>query len=265
MNCLIEEFKREVTKNLEKRTSEGKCNFCGKALNKNEFCDCPSAKKVNRYYKKVFEKLTSYNTHLALNRDINEAVKIVSSTFYIPPLFEGVTFDDYKCECESEENGKKAVANYFNNAIKNFLYGKNLMLVGASGTGKTMLESILCMSLAKKWLFNCQFINAVDLKSEITKCFNSKSQKTVNEVVNRYKTADFLFLDDIDKLTPTEYVREFVYSLVNYRVERQLPIITSANHSLEDLDSQFYGEVIVSRLINNSPVVIFSHKNRRFK
>ena len=104
----------------------------------------------------------------------------------------------------------------------------------------------------------------VDLKGEITKCFNSKSSKTVDEVVDRFKKADFLFLDDIDKLTPTEYVREFIYSLVNYRVENQLPIITSANHNLEDLDSKFYGEAIVSRLINNSPVVIFEHKNRRF-
>ena len=264
MECLKEEFINEMKNILGERTKNGACVFCKKPLTQGEYCTCNEAKKVNRYFKKCFRLVSPYNDRIVMGDTLEEAREQMKITYKIPGIFEGVTFDDYEVECESEKRGKNAAVNYFENAVRNFIYGKNLVLIGGYGTGKTMLESALCRKLSETWLFKCQFINAVDLKGEITKCFNSKSSKTVDEVVDRFKKADFLFLDDIDKLTPTEYVREFIYSLVNYRVENQLPIITSANHNLEDLDSKFYGEAIVSRLINNSPVVIFEHKNRRF-
>lgn len=264
MEVLKEEFINEMKNILGERTKNGACVFCGKSLNKGEYCNCDKAKKINRYFKKCFRKIMNYNDRIVIGGTLEQEREQIRTSFKIPGIFEGVTFDDYEVECDSEKRGKAAVVDYFKNSIRNYIYGKNLVLIGGFGTGKTMLESILCKKLSETWLFKCQFINAVDLKGEITKCFSSKSSKTVDEVVDRFKTADFLFLDDIDKLTPTEYVREFIYSLVNYRVENQLPIITSANHTLEDLDSKFYGEAIVSRLINNSPVVIFEHKNRRF-
>ena len=265
MERLREEFINEAIKIIGKRKDSGKCYYCGKQLSDNEYCDCSEAKKFNRYFKKVQKKIAIYNDYISLNINSKDAYSDIKRTYKTPALFDGFNFDDYIVESDSEKNGKAAAEKYFKNAISNFLFGKNLVLIGGFGTGKTMLESILCNNLAERWLFSCQFINAVDLKGEITKCFNTKTTKTVDEVVNRYKKADFLFLDDIDKLTPTEYVREFVYSLVNYRVENQLPIITSANHTLEELDSKFYGEAIVSRLINNSPVISFTHKNRRFQ
>ena len=265
MESLKEEFKSETIKILGKRLKDGVCSFCGKPISNGDFCECPDAQKVNRYYKKANRILNEYNNLIIIQSDLNEIRKRQNLNCNTPILFDGMNFDDYKIESESESNAKAAVLNYYNNSISNYLFGRNLVLIGGFGTGKTMLESILCHKLSEKWLFKCQFINAVDLKGEITKCFHSKSTKTVDEVVNRYKKADFLFLDDIDKLTPTEYVQEFIYSLVNYRVEHQLPIITSANHTLEELDSKFYGEAVVSRLINNSPVVSFTHKNRRFQ
>ena len=259
------EFIRTAVGFLGERTNGDACIYCGEKLNKGEYCDCPQAEKINKHFKKIWKYTENLNAYIALGVSEKELRKKVKATCSTPQLFNGMGFDDYIVECESEKNAKETVLRYFEQAIYNFLYGKNLTLLGNSGTGKTMLQTILCNSLISRWFFSCKFVNAVDLKGEITRCFNSKSNKTVDEVVNRYKTADFLFLDDIDKLTPTDFVKEFIYTLVNYRIVNELPIITSANHTLEELDSQFYNEVIVSRLINNSPVVVFNHKNRRFQ
>ena len=259
------EFIRTAVGFLGERTNGDACIYCGEKLNKGEYCDCPQAEKINKHFKKIGKYTENLNAYIALGVSEKELRKKVKATCLTPQLFNGMGFDDYIVECESEKNAKETVLRYFEQAIYNFLYGKNLTLLGNSGTGKTMLQTILCNSLISRWFFSCKFVNAVDLKGEITRCFNSKSNKTVDEVVNRYKTADFLFFDDIDKLTPTDFVKEFIYTLVNYRIVNELPIITSANHTLEELDSQFYNEVIVSRLINNSPVVVFNHKNRRFQ
>lgn len=259
------EFIRTAVGFLGERTNGDECVYCGEKLNKGEYCDCPQAEKSNKYFKKVCRVLERIDDYIVLGTPIRKVRKSLNITSNTPVLFDGVTFDDYKVESESEKTAKETVLKYFEQAIYNFLYGKNLTLLGNSGTGKTMLQTILCNSLISRWFFSCKFVNAVDLKGEITRCFNSKSNKTVDEVVNRYKTADFLFLDDIDKLTPTDFIKEFIYTLVNYRIVNELPIITSANHTLEELDSKFYNEVIVSRLINNSPVIVFSHQNRRFE
>lgn len=265
MEQLRKDFCNEVFKIIGKRKKDGCCAFCGEKLSENEYCDCPQAEKSNKYFKKVCRVLERIDNYIVLGTPIRKVRKSLNITSNTPVLFDGVTFDDYKVESDSEKNAKEAVLNYSQNAVKNYIHGKNLVLIGNSGTGKTMLQTILCKNLISRWLFSCKFINAVDLKGEITKCFSSKSEKIVSDIVNQYKEADFLFLDDIDKLAPTEFVKEFIYSLVNYRIVNQLPIITSANHTLEELDSKFYNEVIVSRLINNSPVIVFSHQNRRFE
>lgn len=266
---IIEKIKKETFEALGRRVQDGKCLFCGKSLNGNDWCDCKEAKKKNRFYKRAFNKIDNLAQKINVSLSLDEVKKDYFSYFSTPDIFEGMTFEDYEIsgsdkERESQQKGLTTVQLYNKSAVYNFLTGMNLILLGNFGTGKSMLMSILCNALADEYLFQCRYVNAVKFYQKITDSFKNNA-KSVKDVITPYKQAEFLFLDDIDKVKPSDYVREIFYDLVNYRTENELPTIISANHSLEELDEKYYGEAIVSRLIQKSKIINFTHKNRRFE
>lgn len=264
MEKIIETYNEQTLNFIGKRTTDGKCSFCGKELASGEYCDCKEAKKKNRFFKKGADLVRNVNDYILTNNTLEEAQKYVGSFFRTPEKFDGMSFEDYEIESDSEKKGFETTVEYYKKAVQNYLTGMNLLFLGKYGTGKTMLMSILCNELANKYLFSCKYVNAVNLWQQITDSFKN-NDKSVKDVVSHYKKAQFLFLDDIDKVKPSDYVREIFYDVVNHRTEKELPTVISANHSLEDLDEKYYGEAIVSRLVQDAKIINFTHKNRRFQ
>jgi len=253
------EFLKTATDKFGKRVENHTCIFCQNVLAKNEYCSCKKAEKINKYFQKA-ERLAERIEHLKTVCSEKELISLIKKDCNIPTIFLGFELEDYIIKNESQRKVLFAISEYRKNIIENFLIGKNLIMFGNYGTGKTMLMSILCDIAAEEYLFDCKFINIVDLLQEIQSSF--KGEKDTAKIIEKYKTADFLFLDDIDKKTPTQYLKEILYSFVNYRIEKQLPIVVSFNHTLEELDSSL-GEDIVSRLAGNAQVVHFAHENMR--
>ena len=265
MKKIAENIKKQVFDNFGKRIIDGKCAFCGKELN-GSYCDCSESLLVNRYYKRAWKKIEELEGYEVINEDYESALKkFVLPSIKTPRKFQGMTFKHYHTENESQKRALDGVLEYRKNAVMNYLTGTNLILFGNYGTGKTMLMSILCDSLAKDYLFKGLFVNLVDFINEVKDTFNNSNNKTAKKTLENYRTAEFLFLDDIDKAKPSDYARELFYSLINYRTENELPTIVSSNHSPEELDSSYYDEAIVSRLadISNSRIIKFSHQNKR--
>jgi DNA replication protein DnaC len=263
---IIETYKKQVFDNFGKRISNGKCSFCGKELSNNEYCDCSEAALVNRYFIRAWKKIQKLQEYEILNADLETVRKeYILPAIITPRKFQGMKFEHYKTENESQKKALNGVIDYYKHAVKNYLTGTNLILFGNYGTGKTMLMSILCRELANGYLFQPCFVNLVDFINEIKDTFNASNNRTAKQTLDKYSKSEFLFLDDIDKIKPTEYAKETVYSLINYRTEHELPTIVSANHTPEELDSNYFDEAIVSRLadINNSKIIHFSHNNKR--
>lgn len=222
-----------------------------------------SSPKTKRYFKKANKRIAKIQNSSMCYENFEDFIQGCKN-FKTPHLFDGMEFSDYVIENNSQKNALKGVVEYLQNSELNFLTGVNLILLGNFGTGKTMLMSILCDKLGDR-AFGCKFISAVDMICKIKDSFGLSSKKSTTEVLNEYKEVDFLFIDDIDKIKPTEYVQELMYSLVNDRIENERPIIISANHSLEELDEQFFGEATVSRLAakGKSKTIKFTHANKR--
>lgn len=266
MENIIKEFKR-ITTDLygERITSDDKCVFCAGKLDKNEYCTCKDAEKINRYYRKSISIIGRIRSYLIQEQTKDETIIELKQSYKIPPCFQGMDFLSYKTTTKEQQQVLKAVQAYSKDAIKNYLNGTNLILLGNYGTGKTMLISILCDFLAENYLFKNKFINAVDLVTKIKNTFSESSTISALKLAEVYKKADFLFIDDIDKINPTDFVRELMYSIVNYRIENQLPLIISGNHTLEELDEKFFGEVVVSRIVQRGITVQFKGKNMRYE
>ena len=127
-----------------------------------------------------------------------------------------------------------------------------------------MLMAILVESIIRNYLLTARYANCVELINEIQDTYSSKTPKSTLSVLNKYRDADFLFIDDLDKINATADSKKLIYSIINDRYDRVLPTIISANSSVDVLDEKYFEEPTVSRLIERSVEVKFTQKNKRF-
>jgi len=246
------------------RVKDNKCAFCGEDLDPKEYCFCPAANKINPFYKRV-RKLTDNFAIYGTDDDMRKAaLKHRFNISGVPIKYSGLTFDDYKEIETTDAKVKKLVLAYFKDAVKNYLTGKCLILIGNPGTGKTMLMTILVESIIRDYMFTARYANCVELINEIQDTYSSKTPKSTLSVLNKYRDADFLFIDDLDKINATADSKKLIYSIINDRYDRVLPTIISANSSVEVLDEKYFDEPTVSRLLERSTEVRFTQKNKRF-
>lgn len=262
---------KEVRANLKKelvniygvRMKDGKCVFCGEDLQPREYCFCPEANKINAFYKRALKM----SDNLCLWETDNDTRKAVLKRAFnisgVPVKYSGMRFDDYKEYEPADAKVKKLVMAYYADTIKNYLTGKCLILTGKPGTGKTMLMGILVESLIRDFMFNARYANGVELINEIQDTYSNITRKTTLSILDMYRDADFLFIDDIDKINATADSKKLIYSIINDRYDRVLPTIISANNAVEVLDEKYFEEPTVTRLLERSVEVRFTQKNKR--
>ena len=259
MSKLTELYLKKTIENYGKRKEDGKCIFCGAELENNDYCICRKSNKVNSIYKRLNNKIG----YLLEYENDAEMLQNQGNLAAIPQKFKGLDFSDFKITVKEQQQVLNAVKSYADDGIKKYLCGENLLLIGNYGTGKTMLMSILCDEFIYRYRLGCRYFNAVELLYKVKNTFNTSSKYTTEQILKTYRDPEFLFIDDIDKLNPTDYVKELMYGIVNYRIEKRLPTVISANSSVETLDSQYFGEAVVSRLVEHSKEIIFNFKNMR--
>lgn len=259
MSTLANLYKNKVSEIYGKRIIDGKCAFCNSELKSGEYCTCRKSGRVNDVYKKIDAKIAYIYNYGDDPGSLRDQLNIAA----IPQKFKGFDFSDFKISVKEQQQVLSTVKAYADDAIAKYLSGENLLLIGNFGTGKTMLMSILCEELICNYRLNCRYFNAVEMLYKIKNTFGSWSKISTEDILKKFRDPDVLFIDDIDKLNPTDYVKELMYGIVNYRVEKLLPIVVSANSSIEELDTKFFGEAVVSRLVEHSREVIFDFQNMR--
>jgi len=256
------EFKTTIVEMFGERTIDGKCKFCGEDLTNEKYCYCVDAQKINSYYRKVSKRISDFDWTIQAGNEKNYIKNLVAYAG-VPNRYKGKTFDDFDGTLAADAQIKKSVMNYYLHIIENYITGRNLILIGNFGTGKTLLMSILVNAIVFCKGLSAKYINGVELINEIQDTYSNNKRSTLC-VTNEYRNADFLFIDDLDKINATPDARKLIYSIVNDRYDRQMPTIISANSSVEVLDAEYFGEAVISRLVENSTLIQFSQKNKRY-
>ena len=121
----------------------------------------------------------------------------------------------------------------------------NLLFVGGTGLGKTMLSACIATEVTEKG-YAVSYESAVHLFSKLEKNrFNpsEESGREVSEIAN----AELLIIDDLGTEMPGNFVTTALYSLVNDRLMDGKPTIISTNLNADEL-GQRYSPQIASRL-----------------
>ena len=123
--------------------------------------------------------------------------------------------------------------------------GGNLLFVGGTGLGKTMLSACIATAVTKKG-YAVSYESAVHLFSKLERDrFNptEESHREVSEIFH----ADLLIIDDLGTEMQGNFVTTALYTLVNDRLMDGKPTIISTNLNADEL-GQRYSPQIASRL-----------------
>ena len=140
--------------------------------------------------------------------------------------------------------------------------GKNLLLIGKTGTGKTHLSTAIAKAVIEKG-----FSVLYDSTQNILSAFESdkfRSPRDESEFKSdKYLETDLLILDDLGAEFTTQFTVSCLYNLLNTRYNRGLSTVISTNLSDEELQAK-YEDRIFSRLIGqDTEILLFVGRDKR--
>lgn len=137
----------------------------------------------------------------------------------------------------------------------------SLFLYGATGCGKTYKAK----QLALEFFTNCPWANGefttfLDLLQTYKNSFKEGLDGSeCRKQIKNYKECFLLILDDLGTEKATEFVNQTLFEIINFRVEKLLPIIITSNLSLVDLSDK-YEQKTIRRLKDICGVHYFDKK-----
>jgi DNA replication protein DnaC len=139
------------------------------------------------------------------------------------------------------------VEEYLTNWKENKEKGRGLYLCGGIGTGKTHLAVAVLNELIRKKRIPSLFVTVPELLDNMRETYN-KPGRDLDEWMYAVQNADFLVLDDLGSERATDWVRERIFVIVNYRYREALPTVFTSNIGPKDLAKQL-GDRTASRII----------------
>ena len=147
------------------------------------------------------------------------------------------------------------------NAPDLFSREKNsLMIFGTPGTGKTHLAAAIANDFVSKKIPTL-FGTFVDHLEYIRDEFD---QGGTNNYLKDMKNVSVLVIDDLGQEKESEWTKQILYQVINYRYEHKKPMIITTNFT-EDQLANHLGEAKVSRLFEIGKAVHTKGSNYRME
>lgn len=122
---------------------------------------------------------------------------------------------------------------------------ENLLFIGGTGLGKTMLSACIAASVTEGGFSVC-YESAAHLFSKLERERFAPSEEAARQA-EQLRRCDLLLLDDLGTEMPSQFVTAALYTLLNDRLMGRKPMVISTNLNVEEL-AQRYNPQIASRL-----------------
>ena len=169
--------------------------------------------------------------------------------------FDKFRFDYYGSAMEDQTHREGATRAL--NASKSFVeecqhnsHRLGILFTGPVGSGKTYLAASIANELMELQL-QVLFLVVPDLLDELRASY--KSDVNEMDLLDTARTVPVLILDDLGAHNYTDWTRNRLYSIINYRMNERLPTIITSNLSLDEMED-YIGVRTTSRIIQSSRI-----------
>lgn len=172
--------------------------------------------------------------------------------------FEKFRLDFYRGTNSSDrthiESAQRALmaAQEFVDRYNKITHGLGLLYSGPVGSGKTYLAASIVNALIEKG-HQALFLVVPDLLDELRSTYDRRADLTEMDLLDTARCVPVLVLDDLGAHNYTDWARNRLYSIINYRMNEQLPTIITTNLTLEEME-EYLGDRTTSRLLQMTRV-----------
>lgn len=134
-----------------------------------------------------------------------------------------------------------------------------LLLQGGYGCGKTHLAAAIA-NFAVSMGVPTLFITVPDLLDALRFSWDS-AETTFEERFMEIRQAPLLILDDFGTQNTTEWAREKLFQIINYRYINQLPLVVTTNLPLEDIEPRIRSRLLDPQLVTKVMILAPDYRN----
>ena len=161
--------------------------------------------------------------------------------------FIDCTLDNYKTVNEVQ----KVILNQCNEYLINFdkiqKSGSTLFFCGSVGTGKTHLAVSILKSLYIDQHIRGKYITVMQMLREIRNTYNRNSDKTEQQIIDKYINFPILVLDEVGVQLGTDNEKMLIFEIMDGRYQAVRPSIIISNLSIKNMET-YLGERVIDRL-----------------
>lgn len=128
---------------------------------------------------------------------------------------------------------------------------------GIPGCGKTFLSAAIYHWLLKKEV-DVEYLHCKALYKELHRAIQNNMNN--DDIIKKYQYKKFLLLDDIGSTQNTEWQKEVMLDLIDYRYEHQLPTMITTNFKYDDMRI-YMGERLATRVFSKESLVLEDWEN----
>lgn len=180
----------------------------------------------------------------------------------IPARYMSASLQRYGPASEPAARVKAACVAYADDFKSVHEGGKNLLLTGSVGTGKTHLAIGIMHRVIRQFNMVPRYVTASGFIRGIKSTYGHDCDYTEQEYFNRYSACPLLVIDEIGVKFASDFERASLFELIDNRYNERLPTILISNLTISEI-TETMGERMMDRLSEGGSVLALNWKSHR--